>query len=701
MFLRSPTRWAPLLFLAFAACDQGNPAASRPAAVSPEGTTPQHTAAVPLGTYAMPTGIAQPGQTPTTLVRLHALPITLQADRYILLRVGGTMLVEKNPWRPNATAGVAVASYTSFASAQNTGRGHTNVWLRPTGANLPPSGGEKLSYYFRPDAGGGDEILLVKVGGTGAELWAEREQMPGAAMKIGFCLVIYCTTQVQEQPLANAVWVEDFYIAQPHEVSATLIPEPLAVTAPASVVPGDTATFTAQPYSGLRLRNRNGTAATVTWRWYPADTLAQPNPHIGAQAPPGCQDQTVCRVAGVTKGGRMQVTTTVEGASVIIDRIVRLEPFKVSMDCTPGQVSRGGTISCEAMWTPTSVPASRVSFNWRFEPDSVRVFPAANAQAYAPPPARDTTAQGMGTWSGHAALGGRVIVRATYGTDVRSDTSQFGVAGRTGGAFGDLPVTFASGIADIPTDTTLALFDQPDPSGSQEIGVLGENYDTSAGIGIPASLIHGKPTLGEILSGPNQGLWYVIAPDVESTRGVRIRTWLTGGELPKFLYSLSPQDLLTNRGLLAARRTGPNNTLPAHPDSSVFMNGVMAHETYGTSATGGSGKGHQGELELAARSLETCGKVPAILERVVAADSFAARTRATTVVNEGKRSLYAAMGHDRVHGNFSNAKFYEVVASTTVADLLTVSSWADGDMPAGAAFAGSAPTPAFNCSRVY
>lgn len=193
MVARSPARWAPLLFLAFAACDQGNPAAPRPGTASPEGTPPQRTEAVLLGTYTMPTGIAQPREV-TTRVPLHALPITLQADRYILLRVGGTMLVEKNPWRPNATAGAAVASYSSFESAQSTGRGHTNVWLRPTGAYAPPQGGEKLSYHFRADAGGGDEILLVKVGTGGAELWAEREQMPGAALKFGFCLVVYCTT---------------------------------------------------------------------------------------------------------------------------------------------------------------------------------------------------------------------------------------------------------------------------------------------------------------------------------------------------------------------------------------------------------------------------------------------------------------------------------------------------------------------------
>lgn len=76
------------------------------------------------------------------------------------------------------------------------------------------------------------------------------------------------------------MWIEDFYIAQPHEVSATLVPGPLALNAPAAVVVGDSATFTAQPYSGLRLRYRNGTAASVTWRWYPGDTLVQPDPYI-------------------------------------------------------------------------------------------------------------------------------------------------------------------------------------------------------------------------------------------------------------------------------------------------------------------------------------------------------------------------------------------------------------------------------------
>jgi hypothetical protein len=387
-----------------------------------------------------------------------------------------------------------------------------------------------------------------------------------------------------------------------------------------------------------------------------------------------------------------------DGTLMIDDlKITRVKPdttFKISLACTPTTVIRANTVSCNASWTPTTITAGEILFEWQFQGDPVRVFPAANAMPYDPPPPIDSVGQGMSTWLGKMVLGGRVSLRATWQSEVETATANILVNPRTSPSFGDLPVSFSPVMGDIPTDSTKTLVNQPNPDGIGSPGVAGQNYDVQTSSGLIQDVINGSPSVTSVTSGPNRGLWYVVTPGVQSTRGARIRTWLRGLEQPEFSYKLS-SGLLTNRGLLQARRKTLKSKLPMHPDSTVFLNGVWAHETYGQSGA----KGHQGQIELAKSSLPTCGKVPAIVERLVAADSGTALFRAFDVLGEGKLSLYAASWHDHVYGNYSNAPAYEVVPQVTVADNL---NWLTirGDVQAPAE-PSMAPDPRWNCSRVY
>jgi hypothetical protein len=130
-------------------------------------------------------------------------------------------------------------------------------------------------------------------------------------------------------------------------------------------------------------------------------------------------------------------------------------------------------------------------------------------------------------------------------------------------------------------------------------------------------------------------------------------------------------------------------------DSTELLAGVWAHETYGRNGA----RGHQGGIELAAASLPTCGRVPTILERLVASDSSMLLFRRATVLAEGKKSLFAAAWHNFVYGNYIDAPFYHVLDSLTVADTLTAEN-AVGDMQ-GTADPQTAPDPQYNCTRVY
>ena len=370
------------------------------------------------------------------------------------------------------------------------------------------------------------------------------------------------------------------------------------------------------------------------------------------------------------------------------------DTFQVSVACTPAVV-RGQDAACSASWTPASINAGEIEFAWRFDPDSVRVFPDPTAPALDPPPSVDTIAVGLSRWSGPMVIGGRVTVRASYNGATPLDSARVSISARSGPVFGDLPVSFSSVIGDVPTDSSLSLSTQPHPDPGGGPGMVGQNFDTHTGNGALEHAIHGTPALMAVSSGPNAGYWYVRAPNVRSTRGVRMRTWLTGREAPKFRYPTVPT-LLTNRGLLAIRRTHLNPHAPRlHADSTIFPEGVEAHESYGLNGA----KGHQGQIELAAKSLPTCGRVPTILERVVAADSGQVDAAVGLVLDEGRKSLYAAAWHDHVHGNYANGPFYEVVATVTNAAGL---SWkvALGDAPQPPHPA-LAPIPLYKCTRVY
>jgi hypothetical protein len=373
---------------------------------------------------------------------------------------------------------------------------------------------------------------------------------------------------------------------------------------------------------------------------------------------------------------------------------IKATALQVTLTCTPS-ATRGADVTCEATWVPSTIAATDINFEWRFDPDSVRVFPDPAAQAFAPPPPTGSTGTGLREWSGPAVIGGRVSLRASYGGTVSTDSARISISARTGAEFGDLPVTFAAGFVDIRTDSTVTLAAQPpvDPGG--QVGMVGQNYDPITGRGGIEHAIRGTPVLAMVATGPNAGYWYVTNPNVQSTRGVRMRTWISGGEKPKFRYPTHP-GLLTNRALLQARRTQPYPGAPRmHNDSTELFLGVLAHESYGRNGK----KGHQGQIERAAKLPASCGRVPNLLEQVVAGDLSQAEFATVIVLEEGRKSLYAAAGHNHVHGNYSNAPFYEVVATATQAvNLPWMVAVGDRSQPADSDVA---PEPAYHCSRAY
>lgn len=369
----------------------------------------------------------------------------------------------------------------------------------------------------------------------------------------------------------------------------------------------------------------------------------------------------------------------------------------VSLTCSPNPVTRADTVTCSSSWSPDSIPASEILFEWTFTGDPVRVWPDPLGSPFAAPPPISENGIGTHEWTGPVVLAGSISLSATWQGDQDTASIWMGpLSPRSQPQWGDLQVSFDPLVREMPTDSTTTLYAQPESEPGIGVGVLGANIDLTSNSSSQTLAIRGEPIYEEIRSGPNEGLWYVAGPgSVRSERTLWIRSWLTGGEYPKFSYDRRPGELLTNRALLEAMRANANGNKVKHADSTAYYLGLVAHEGYGQNGA----SGHQQQIEIAAQSLSSCGRVPQILERVVASSLAIAEERSEIVLTEGRASLYAASGHDRVYGNFTSAPYYEVVPVQTVVDHTYAHETEEyGDQQQQPS---NPPHPSYRCSRDY
>ncbi|HEX8393739.1 MAG TPA: hypothetical protein VF665_15470 [Longimicrobium sp.] len=415
-------------------CDATLPSPDPRAAAAPFAADESDSGSLLLGTYRGWTDVAVPGAV-TTAIPLQPTGIPLAPDSYVLLRIGGTMIVEANPYSGGAQAGQAVFTLSAEQSRTFTGGGKTGVWM----------GGELLTPFFRADEGGRDVILLVRTGAQPPALFANRERMSARNLVWGYCLVPYCGQDELVQPTNEyrpAVLIEDYWISQSHEVSAMRIDAPLRIVA-SPLVPGSPMAVEARLFDGLRIRDRNGNAASVNWRWYPGDTAAAPNPYISAQAPEGCQDKLVCQFTP-TGPGRMLVYTTVEGAPVEESQVLRIAGTSCgpegaeravshgAVGCQPdarielacegdqgrGRVTRGQSMRCTVRKEPEEATGELVVEGWKFTGTDSRGVVYVNPDL----DAGDGAVTDL-VWEGKMALSGTVEVRARIG-DGQLETRQ-------------------------------------------------------------------------------------------------------------------------------------------------------------------------------------------------------------------------------------------------------------------------------------
>ncbi|HEX8394173.1 MAG TPA: hypothetical protein VF665_17655 [Longimicrobium sp.] len=416
-----------------------------------------------LGSYSAPTPMASPGTT-TTDQALASAPIPLAPYSYTLLRITGTMQVQKNPYIFGVTPGEGLTSYSAVESRGSTRGGATRVWIRWNGQAYPTT--EVAGFLAAED--GRDVTVLVRTQGAAGDIWVGRTGMSSTRMYDGFCMAghPYCSKDYLERREWYARTIEDFWISQSHTVTGTQIIEPLRIEGPAAVATGTPGTFRAAAFEGLRFRNASGNREAFHWNFYPGDTTATPNPS-GTQTLP-CGDTIACTFVPL-RSGRLRLYTHVEGTSVEArDFIVKVQEPELRLDCGTSIVVRGTGIRCRA----AALPASPLSdIRWTFKHNGAVLASYADSAQ----------------WSGRIVVGGQIKVAATVGGRARADSVLIGVTPR---AWGPLSVSVAVvGQSSLHTP----------PRSEEDLA----KTDIDWPVDFP---------LEPVLEGPNKGWWFLTSP---------------------------------------------------------------------------------------------------------------------------------------------------------------------------------------------
>jgi len=308
----------------------------------------------------------------------------------------------------------------------------------------------------------------------------------------------------------------------------------------------------------------------------------------------------------------------------------------VTLSCSPGLVTRGDEIQCTAAITPANDSAE---FSWRFEPDSVTIFPGDTAWHVLGVPVNwygGTTLENGHIWEGPLVLPGKVIVTATHEpwSNNYGDTTEVSVLDRQDWM---TPVE----LHGEHSDTDRSIENHPDSATFD----LGLNVDSS---GDPGVGFYVAPAVVEIESGPNRDYIYFESTISNPGYVIRRRYWINdhikaGGPPYVIMDTQDPDSLVSHWHAVPL--------LDSMASPSALYEGVKAHERFGT----GGHYGHQKAFERPGLvQAPVCGNVNFLAERI-AGSVGAVQARLEQARERAAEYLRVETGHWLVHGNFTDA----------------------------------------------
>ena len=286
--------------------------------------------------------------------------------------------------------------------------------------------------------------------------------------------------------------------------------------------------------------------------------------------------------------------------------------FTVRLSCNPAFVTRGRYVSCTAY---PSHNKGEVSYSWTFDPGAGAEIRNGGPPEILPEVRLDDVRSA--TWAGTGVHGGTVKVAAA------DDSSAFPAYGTDRFAVDDRGWKIKKFLLKPGGDLTNYLW--PDT-------ILGMNANAN-GSASTADVAEGAALVSAVAEGPNKGYGYVKSQSYYFARYWHVNKRLRADgpeEVPDTDGDVSHWDYMKRRG----------------KNPGFLLAGTSAHETYGQNGM----KGHQTQLKKAL-TLDACGDVSAIADRIVADNRTRAERLRSIAEGAADSAFWMASGHHEVYGN--------------------------------------------------
>jgi hypothetical protein len=361
------------------------------------GTPPLTTEGASLGSYGIPI-VGTNGWSEPEMGWL-ATPLVVPANKYVLVEISGQVSYSFN-------ADCRIGSVPCPRGLEN----------QPTGP-LYDGGASKVFVAFERAGGGmGGEAVMYPSGDAAPQAAAASYRMVYFDAPRRVYLRREITRGGSWDPLLGTYDSYQYGLSSHQQLTLKEVPQPLEVTGPTTVAPGQKGRFSVTLPGGLRLRIPDGAGSgnfdLVTWEFLKSDTL----PHeTWREIWPlsECTGKQTCEFnPGEGVAGRLRAFAWVEGVRVLRkSEVIRVQAADLQLSCN-GQITRGDSLRC----TVSAQPSGTLdSIRWQFV-DS----------------AGHTTTHGDSTWwGGVMVVGGRLRVEARVNGLLRSVDTTVAVRPRT------------------------------------------------------------------------------------------------------------------------------------------------------------------------------------------------------------------------------------------------------------------------------
>jgi hypothetical protein len=312
-------------------------------------TPPLTTEGASLGSYGIPI-VGTNGWSEPEMGWL-ATPLVVPANKYVVVEISGQVSYSFNE-------DCRIGSVPCPHGLEN----------QPTGP-LYDGGASKVFVAFERAGGGmGGEAVMYPSGDAAPQAAAASYRMVNFDAPRRVYVRREITRGGSWDPLLGTYDSYQYGLSSHQQLTLKEVPQPLEVTGPTTVAPGQNGRFSVKLPGGLRLRIPDGAGSgnldLVTWEFLKSDTLLH---ETWREIWPlsECAGKDTCEFnPGEGVAGRLRASAWVEGVRVLRKSgVIRVQAADLRLSCNSYRITRGDNLRCDVAANPSG---TLDSIRWEF-----------------------------------------------------------------------------------------------------------------------------------------------------------------------------------------------------------------------------------------------------------------------------------------------------------------------------------------------